>query len=392
MPSALFSYGFRPFFLLAGVWAILALSALLGALTLGAWPSDALPLTRWHGHEMLFGFVAAAIAGFLLTAVPTWTGSRPVSGAALACLVLLWLAGRAVLSPVLGLQGTPWILLDAAFFPALAVTLGVPLVRSRNYRNLQFLLFLGLLAAADVWFLGSHLKWLGPLPFDPLRLAANLVLLMIAVVGGRIIPAFTRNALLQSGRQCAISPVRWLDRATLVAVAAVVVADLVRPDTPVAGSLAAFAALLLAVSASRWQGYRTLRMPIVAILHVGYVWLVVALALKSAWLLAGAPWAANWLHALTAGAFGTMILAVMTRVALGHTGRALVVARPIAVAYVLVVVAAVLRVAAPSAPPAYYLELLLAASALWGASFLIFLGVYSPILFSPRPDEQPRGT
>jgi uncharacterized protein involved in response to NO len=129
-------------------------------------------------------------------------------------------------------------------------------------------------------------------------------------------------------------------------------------------------------------------MPIVAILHVGYAWLPVALALKSAWLLAGASWAVNWLHALTAGAFGTMILAVMTRVALGHTGRALVVAKPIVAAYVLVVIGAALRVAAPSAP-AYYLQLLAAAIALWGAAFLIFLAVYAPILLRPRQDPPP---
>ena len=388
---AVLSYGFRPFFLLAAAAAASTLLMLFSGLILGTWPGDALPLARWHGHEMLFGFVAAAIAGFLLTAVPTWTGSRPVSGWPLAALAALWLMGRASMSPWLGMQGTPWMLLDALFLPALAVALAVPLVRSRNYRNLQFLLFLALLTAADVLFLGAHSGWFAPPPFDPLRFAANLVLLMIAVVGGRIIPLFTRNALLKSGAQCAITPLPWLDRASLAAVAAVVLVDIVRQDSPLAGWLAGLAALLLAARLSRWQGYRTLRMPLVWILHAGYGWLVVALLLKSVWLLGQAPWAANWLHALTAGAFGTMTLAVMTRVALGHTGREMAVATPIVGAYVLVILGAALRVAGPIALPAYYLQLLSAAIAFWAGAFLVFLIVYVPILIAPRPDERARG-
>jgi uncharacterized protein involved in response to NO len=383
--SALFSYGFRPFFLLAAAWATFPVLALLGGIALGAWPGEALPLARWHGHEMLFGFVAATIAGFLLTAVPAWTGSRPVSGVPLAALAVLWLAGRVAMSPLPGIQGTPWLLLDAAFFPALAIVLAVPLVRTRNYRNLQFLLMLALLASADAVFVSVQLGWLGPSPFDPLRFAANLVLLLIAVVGGRIIPAFTRNALLKSGVKCAIAPLPWLDRASIAAVAAVIVADIVRPDSGLAGGLAALAAGLLAARASRWHGHRTLRMPIVWVLHAGFGWLCVALALKATWLLAYAPWAANWLHALTAGAFGTMTLGVMTRVALGHTGRELVVARSIAAAYVLVIAGAALRVVGPTALPVYYAQVLAAAGVLWSAAFVIFLVVYAPMLVGPRP-------
>jgi uncharacterized protein involved in response to NO len=385
--NALFSYGFRPFFLLAAGWAVLALLALLGALTLGAWPSEALPLARWHAHEMLFGFVAASIAGFLLTAVPAWTGSRPVSGAPLAALAVVWLAGRVAMSPWLGLHGTLWMLLDAAFFPALAVVLAVPLVRTRNYRNFQFVLILALLTSADALFLGVHVGWLAPPPFDSLRFAANLVLLMITVVGGRIIPAFTRNALLKTGVPCTFTPLPWLDRASLAAVAAVLVVDVVSPDSALAGWLAAAAAVLLAARASRWHALGTLRMPIVWILHVGFAWLYIALLLKAAWLLAYAPWAAHWLHALTAGAFGAMTLAVMTRVGLGHTGRELVVARPITAAYVLVIAGAALRVFGPTVLSAYYVQVLVAAGAAWAAAFVIFLAVYARLLVEPRPDE-----
>jgi uncharacterized protein involved in response to NO len=340
---------------------------------------------------MLFGFVAAAIAGFLLTAVPTWTGSRPISGLPLAALAALWLAGRVAMSPLPGMQGTSWPLLDAAFFPTLAAVLAVPLVRARDYRNLQFLLILALLAGADALFVSVQLGWLAPPTFDPLRLAVNLVMLLIAVVGGRIIPAFTRNALLKSGAQCVFTPRPWLDRASLAAVAAVVVADIVRPDSALAGGAAALAAGLLAARAGRWHGHRTLGLPIVWVLHAGFAWVYVALALKAVWLLAHAPWAANWLHALTAGAFGTMTLGVMTRVALGHTGRELVVARPIAAAYVLVIAGAALRVVGPTALPAHYAQVLAAAGTLWSAAFVVFLAVYTPMLVAPRPDQSRAG-
>lgn len=383
--SALLSYGFRPFFLLGGAWAPIALVAFTAALA-GAVPVpvDGLVLGRWHGHEMLFGFVAAAVAGFLLTAVPTWTSSEPVRGLPLGLLCVLWLAGRVVLWPWLGLQSTPWIMLDAAFFPALAAAVGIALVRARNYRNFQFILLLLLLGAADFVFLAVHLAWIGPTPFDPLRFAANLVLLMIAVVGGRIVPLFTRNALLRARVKVTIAPRPWLERASLAAVAAVIVIDLTRPDTPAGGAAAAVAALLLGARVAGWHGHRTLGMPIVWILHAGYLWLAIALALKSAWLLGGVPWAANWLHALTAGAFGTMILGVATRVALGHAGRDLVAANAIVVAYGLVIIGAVLRIAMPALMPGLYLGGLAAAAAAWAGAFVIFVLVYAPILLAPR--------
>jgi uncharacterized protein involved in response to NO len=337
---------------------------------------------------MLFGFVAATIAGFLLTAVPTWTNSRPLTGPPLAALVALWIAGRVGMSPLPALDGTPWLLLSAVFFPALGVMLAVPLVRARNYRNLQFLLILALLAGADALFVSVQLGWLRAPSFDPLRFAVNVVMLLIVVVGGRIIPAFTRNALLKSGARCVFTTRPWLDRASVAAVAAVVVADIVRPESALAGVLATLAAGLLAARASGWHAHRTLGMPIVWILHAGFAWIYIGLALKAIWLLAHAPWAVHWLHALTAGAFGTMTLGVMTRVALGHTGRALVVAPPTTAAYVLVITGALLRVIGPAALPAQYLQVLAAAGALWSAAFVVFLVVYAPILFAPRPDER----
>lgn len=382
---AFLSYGFRPFFLLGAAWAIAALAIVLAALAFGVWPADAPQLDRWHGHEMLFGFVAAAVAGFLLTAVPTWTSTPPVRGAPLAALAALWLAGRAVMLPWLGLHGA-WALVDAAFFPAVALAVGVPLVRTRNYRNLQFIAMLLVLALADLLFVADLTGWLDAPPFDPLRLVVNLVVLMIAVVGGRIVPLFTRNALLMRGIKRPFAPIPWLDRAAIAAVVAVLLGDLVVPNGAAAGWLAAIAAVLHAVRLGRWHGHATLSMPIVWVLHLGYAWLPIAFALKAVWLLGAAPWTVNWLHAFTAGAFGTMVLGVMTRVALGHTGRPLVVAKPIAVAYGLVTVGAALRILAPIALPAFYVELMTAALAAWAGAFAIFLAVYVPILVAPRAD------
>src|SRR5690606_17422258 len=361
------SYGFRPFFLLCGAWAIVPLAVLVAALLGMPWNAEALPLFRGHGHEMIFGFVAAAIAGFLLTASATWTGTPPIAGGRLAALALLWLAGRFVVSPMTGLHSTAAVLVEIAFLPVLGAMLAVPLVRTRNVRNYPFLVILALLAAADALFHAIALGLVPPLPFDPLRFAANLVMLIVAIVGGRIVPAFTRNALIRSGRDSSIAPSPRLDLAVRLAIVA-----------------AAASAVLVAAQLARWEGFKTIRMPIVFVLHVGYAWIAIALALKALWILAGAPWAVNWLHAQTAGLFGTMILAVATRVALGHTGRPLVVRPAITVAYALVAAAALVRIFGPAPLPPRAVHVLACAAVLWAAAFGIFLVVYVPILFAPR--------
>lgn len=382
------SYGFRPFFLLLAIAAPVTLAVLIGVLA-GALPfdTDALPLYRWHGHEMLFGFVVAAIAGFLLTATPTWTQTTPVSGARLGALAALWVAGRFVVAPVSGLHATPAVLIELAFLPALTVALAWPIVRRRNVRNLPFVVLLALLFAADVVFHLQQVGWLGPLTFDPLRLAANIVLVIVVVVGGRIVPAFTRNALLRTAGRSGIRPQPWLERLSLVGIAAVVVLDLVAPFGRATGVVAAVTGVLIAWRLVGWEGWRTLRMPIVLILHIGYAWIAVALWLKAAWLLGTAPWAMNWLHAQTAGVFGTMILGVTTRVALGHTGRPLEVGRAVVVAYALVIVGALVRVIGPGTLPFSPVHVYACAAVLWSAAFVVFLVVYWPILLGPRADQ-----
>ena len=378
---ALLAYGFRPFFLLAALYAILAIplwAALLHGL---AEPVRIAPLA-WHAHEMIYGFVAAAVAGFILTAVPSWTGRRGFAGMPLLVLVVIWIAGRlAFFTP---LNATLVAVLDLAFLPALTLAVLPSLVRSGNRRNFVFVVLLGLLFAANLRF---HLA--GAASTEPLSLAVNTILLMVALVGGRIVPAFTSARLKQCGLDVRIPGHAVIDRTALAAALAVLVVDLISPRGMAAGVTAAAAAVLLALRLARWQGHRTLGEPILWVLHVAYAWLPVSLALKAAWLLGGYPFAAAWMHALTIGAFSTMILAVMTRASLGHTGRALVAPRPMTYAYLLLTAAALARAFGPAIVPAGGFAWISVAAALWTIAFALFVIVYAPVLCRPRADGKP---
>jgi len=382
----LFSYGFRPFFLLAGLYAVVPTGTVYLALVSGQWPDAALPLFAWHGHELLFGFVAAAMAGFLLTAVPTWTDTRAVSGIPLICLVLLWVAGRVVSLPWLQTPNVFAQMLSVAFFPALAVTVAIPLARTGNFRNLPFILLLALLFLGDLAFHAQNLGWFDGLTFDGQRLAINTVMLIIVVVGGRITPAFTRNALALMQRDVRIRNQPVIDIVALVSVVGVLLGDIFVTDSALTGLLAALSAVLLFLRLTGWGGLRTLDVPLLWVLHLGFCWLIAALVLKALWLLGGFGWAMNWMHAFTVGTFGTMILGVMTRVALGHTGRPLEISRAVAMSYGLVSVAALIRIFGPWLAPDRYVGLLTASVIFWIAAFAIFLVIYMPILIRPRVD------
>jgi uncharacterized protein involved in response to NO len=345
-----------------------------------------MPVFAWHGHEMLLGFAAAAIAGFLLTAVPTWTGTKAVSGAPLVGLVLVWLVGRAMMSPWVQSSNPLAQVVSVAFFPALAVTIAIPLIRTRNFRNLPFILLLATLFVGETAFHARHFNWFESQTIDGLRLTINTVALMIVVVGGRITPAFTRNALVARRRDVTIRSHPAIDRAAILSVVAVLLGDVFAMNSQLTGWLAVLSAGLLVLRLSGWGGLRTLDIPLLWILHLGALWLAFAFALKGLWLLGNFGWAVNWMHAFTAGAFGTMILGVMTRVALGHTGRPLEVPWVVVVSYVLVSAAALTRVFGPWLAPNHYISVLAVSIAAWAAAFLIFLAGYTPILFRPRPD------
>lgn len=383
-----FAYGFRPFFLAAGLYAVVAIGAWTWILRSGGAPSGGLPPSLWHGHEMLFGFICAAIAGFLLTAVPSWTGTRGFAGAPLVLLAALWLAGRLAFA---GASALPWAAvaaLELAFLPVLAFLIGRSLLRERN-RNFPMLVIVAALWAIDAWFLRAAAAGDAGAASLALRTGIDVVLLLVTIIGGRIVPAFTGNALRQRGIAAQIRSWKPVEGTVIAAMALAIPLDAVAPGSPAAGFLALAAALAHAVRLAGWRSLRTLEDPIVWILHAAYAWLPVGLLLKGVFFLAGAAWAAQWLHALTVGAAATMILAVMTRAALGHTGRPLAVSRDIAIAYGLLLLAAMLRVFGPSLLPLPYLATVETAALAWIAAFALYTVRYAPILLCERVDGKP---
>ena len=358
----MFAAGFRVFFLLASVWAAIAVPVWLAAYVHGYALRAGVAPMAWHAHEMVFGFALAVVAGFLLTAIPNWTGRLPVRGTPLALLALLWLAGRvAMLVPEAAF-------IDLAFTAALIAVVARELVAGRNWRNLPMLGALVLLFAGNVLFhLHVHLG---------IRLGLATLLMLIALVGGRIVPSFTRNWLAKFGRGARLpAPEGHLDRiallVTLVALGTWVVADVTWP-------LAA-AGVGLAARLARWSGLSTLREPLLFILHLGYAWLAAGLILLGLDLSSTAA-----LHALTVGAVGTMTLAVMTRASLGHSGRALVADRATVAIYALVTLAALLRVLSPLAGAHAVLVTSLGGLA-WSAAFATFALHYGRLLIQGSP-------
>jgi len=385
--TALFNYGFRPFFLLAGLQAVYAMAVWLAVLHGVGWEMAWLGPVQWHTHEMMFGFVTAALAGFLLTAVASWTGQRGFAGPPLMILVVLWLGGRIAMAPGLGVPQTLAAIIDLAFLPAIAIAVTPSLVRARNLRNFPLVAFLLLLFCANLLF---HLPDLATrLGIPGATLALDAILLMVALVGGRVVPAFTANALRSRYAEARVASFGWVDRAALAATLAVLVVDLATPAGRLAGALAVVACLLHAWRLLRWRGWLVRDMPIAWVLHLAYGWIPIGLGLKGLWILWQLPMAAGWMHALTAGAYASMILAVMTRAALGHTGRPLVAAKPIVAAYQLLTLAAIVRVFGPAVAPAMVQNTWTLAGTLWIAAFVIYCAVYAPILSRPRADGLP---
>src|SRR5579883_74838 len=384
----LLRYGFRPFFLGAGLAAALLIPWWAASYACGVPLGTSWPPTLWHAHEMLFGFIGAAVAGFLLTAVPSWTGARGFAGAPLALVSGLWLLARIAVATSRLWPLAAVATLDLAFLPAIAVLVLPPLLRARN-RNAPLLAVLAALWAADIAFYRGLYHRNDGESLHALIVGIDIVLLLITVIGGRIIPAFTATALKQRGT---VGSVRVWPGITQVAVAAMIalaLSDLLVPDGMIGGVIAAIAAAAQAMRLAQWQTLRTLRQPIVWVLHLAYVWLPIGLGLKAAALLTGAAAAAFWLHALTIGAVATMIVAVMTRASLGNTGRPLVVDPLIALAYLLLTAAALVRVFGLAVLRIAYPEVILAAALLWTAAFVLFIWIYAPMLLAARVDGRP---
>ena len=379
---AFLTHGFRPFFLAAGLWSASALLLWIVMFATGSTiPSRFDPLA-WHVHEMLFGFVIAAIAGFLLTAIPTWTGRRPVNGAPLAFLAGLWLLGR--VSCLISALIPPWLAISADLsFPLILVgVVAREIVAGSNWRNLPMIGAVVVLAIANLLM---HLETVGAAWPTGLgwRLGLAAVIALISVVAGRIVPSFTRNWLAR--RQAADLPAApdGVDRVALGILHAGLFAWVFFPAFQPVGMLLLFGAALNLWRLLRWRGGATAAEPLLLVLHVGYGWLVLGAALLGLAVIdADIPQSAA-IHALTAGAIGTMTLAVMTRATRGHTGRVLSADRATVAIFLCVNIAAIIRVGAVVGEP-WVMEMLVASALLWIGAFALFVLVYGPILLLPE--------
>jgi uncharacterized protein involved in response to NO len=372
---ALFSFGFRPFFLFGAVWSALVVPLWLSSFMHG----EPAAFTRdWHIHEMLFGFLAAVMAGFLTTAVPNWTGRMPVIGAPLGGLVALWVLGRLAMlfpSPISSA-------IDSLFLIAFAAVIWREVVAGRNWRNLPVCLLVSLFAIANV---GFHLSRAGSLAAGE-RIGLAAAAMLIAFIGGRITPSFTRTWLKARGAASLPAAAGRLDQAALIATGTAVALWAAVPEQPLAGVALLLAGIVSFARLARWRGASTLREPLVAVLHLGYGWLSLALMLLGASVLSPAVPRTAGVHALTAGAIGVMTLAVMTRATRGHTGRPLVADRATQAIYLTINLAAVSRVAAPFLP-AWQIALLTTSAVLWSLAFGGFAAVYGRMLAAPRPTQ-----
>jgi uncharacterized protein involved in response to NO len=377
--------GFRPFFLGGALWAVVALALWLTALAGQATiPSTFDPLA-WHRHEMLFGFVGAVVAGFLLTAIPNWTGRLPIAGLPLASLFGLWLAGR--LSVLFSGTVGPAVagIIDVGFYLVLAAVAAREVIKANN-RNVPIVglvLLFGIANGLD------HLAQAGVAidPALPWQAAVALVTLMISLIGGRIVPSFTRNWLAKHGvsRGLPGQPNRF-DLVAIGLTALGLLSWIAAPSGWLPGILLAIAAAVQAIRLARWKGWQAVRDPLVLVLHVGYAWVPIGLALLAASQLGTSFPQSAAVHALTAGAMGTMILAVMTRASLGHTGRELRAGLATSIIYLMVTAGAVLRVASPLGAVDYRLGMEIAGLC-WLGGFVLFIVSYGPILFAPRVGE-----
>lgn len=381
--SVLFSYGFRPFFLFGSVWAALSVPLWIYAYVNGIGALGGMSAQEWHVHEMLFGFLAAVIAGFLLTAVPNWTGRLPVRGTRLIFLFCLWAAGRAAMLLLGQIGPTTAAVIDCAFLIVLALMMWREIIAGKNIRNMPVCVLITLLAASNAGFHAGAANY--EIHEISEHIAIGVIALLIAVIGGRIVPSFTRNWLNQQKKSPLPAQFGPIDRISLAAVGIGLLGWAIDARSNVVGAMLVIAGLLHIIRLARWRGWLTGGEPLVLILHVGYAWLPLSFLLMGASVLAPAlipPHVA--LHALTAGAMGTMTLAVMTRATLGHTGRRLTADAWTTAIYGLVVAGALLRVLGATLLVQFYMEVIILSSLLWSSAFALFTLRYGPMFFRPK--------
>lgn len=377
--AALFALGFRPFYLLAAAFA--ALSAPLWIAAQAGWRPPVRIDMLWHMHEMVFGFAVAVVVGFLYTAGYNWTGLWTPRGWRLAAIAGIWIAGRAaMLAAPLPLAAA----IDLAFLPVAALPLYRVLKQSGKRRNMFMVVLLGLLALADAAYHGAVLGWLRIDPVGPVHAAIMLIVVIEVVIGGRVIPMFTRNAV--PGSQPVQDARR--DQYALVLTVLAGAAWAGGLPAPLTASLALFAAAGQAARLLGWQPWRSWRNPLLWILHLSYAWIplgFVLLALAQYGPQYGLVSQSAALHVLTVGALAGLVIGMITRTSLGHTGRPLKAGRGECLMFVLVQAAVVLRFAA-AVLPSWRMPCLVLATMCWSTAFLAYLAVYVPYLSAPRAD------
>ena len=382
MESPILQNSFRPFFIVAGIWATLAVPFWIlnyfGLLIV----ADNFDILLWHQHEMLYGFIAAAITGFILTAIPNWTGRLPIKNKPLGFLVFLWIVGRIGFLTITIFDVKVTALMDLPFLIVLVLVILREIVSGKNWRNLPVIILISLFTLGNILV---HLQLLDVIESAELgiRISIFVLSILLALIGGRIVPSFTRNWLSQNQVNRFPSGAGIFDKVCLVSLVVFVIAQIITPYHQLTSLLALLAGLLHGIRLIRWKVWLTLSEPLIWILHVGYMWLSVALVLIGlAGLTDFVPYTSSY-HALTIGAFSTMILGVMTRVSLGHTGRTLKATFGTTTIYVFITIASVLRVSESFLNDSR--NLILSFSGIfWTLSFALFVFIYFPILTQPR--------
>lgn len=377
--SALFSVGFRPFFLGGSLFAaalmLLWVLQLRGVAIPNYYAQQSAIL--WHSHELIFGFTSAIISGFLLTAVRNWTGQNTLQGHPLAFVFTIWLLGRIL--PFTHLPNALIALIDLAFFPLLMIAIGKPIIKSAQLKNMGFVIFCGLFFLMNLLVHFDVLGMTQGMAHIGIYGALNLVVLVMLIIGGRVIPFFSEKAIPNyKGKR-----IDWVERAIIPVAVILFLNDLWQPMAIWANALSGLLGALLLLRVGAWFDSALLKKPLLWILHLGYCFIAIGFFLRAVGSFASfSPYI--YIHALTTGAIGLLTLGMMSRVALGHTGRPLILPKPMILAFYLMVFAVLSRVVLMAISPKAFLYDL--AGTFWIAAFGLYFVVYLPYLVSPRAD------
>ncbi len=385
MTAGFLSQGFRPFFLSAALWSLVAMALWLLMLTGKLELPSALDPVSWHAHEALFGYLGAVLAGFLLTALPNWTGRSPIAGWPLAGLFALWVIGRMAIAMSAWLSPLEAALLDLSFFIVLGGLALREIIAARNWRNLVVVAMIGVLASGNALFHRESAEGASAASGYGLRIGLAAAIMLISVIGGRIVPTFTRNWLTSRGHAALPASFGRLDGLVLALTMPALTAWIAFPEAQETGYLLIVSGIAQAARLARWRGQDTASEPLVWVLHVAYAFVPLGmLCVGAAALWPGAVKAASAQHLWMAGAIGVMTLAVMTRATLGHGGRTLTAGAGTAALY-LMIVASVLARLAGGMLPEHAMALWTLAGLLWCCSFFGFLLLYGRLLIGAIP-------